>query len=399
SEIGSEGRNFQFAHHLVLFDLPENPELLEQRIGRLDRIGQSSTIHLHVPFVRGTTEEAWARWYHEGLDAFSHSLHGASQIVRELGGDWTSSLSHAESEAFIDLLKRTRRALKQIGQRLDRGYNRLLELSSCNAVQARRLVAPVRDLDERAGFESFVIRLAEGQGMHVEELSLRTWFLRPDNISGDAVPGVPRDGMTFTFDRQRALSREHEGFLTCDHPLTRGLLDLLLGARTGNCAFAVWRNSGEDGLLLEAHFVIECVAPAAWQIDRFLPPTPARAVVDHASRELTKDAALEHASLGAGEVAGILERSVVRKKLLPAMLAEAERLAAREMKQVISTAVTAMNRQVGAEIERLEDLAQVNPHVTPREIDAFKDRRQSLSAAIMNARLRLDSLRLILRRA
>ena len=35
SEIGSEGRNFQFAHHLVLFDLPLNPDLLEQRIGRL----------------------------------------------------------------------------------------------------------------------------------------------------------------------------------------------------------------------------------------------------------------------------------------------------------------------------------------------------------------------------
>ena len=30
SEIGSEGRNFQFAHHLVLFDLPTNPDLLEQ---------------------------------------------------------------------------------------------------------------------------------------------------------------------------------------------------------------------------------------------------------------------------------------------------------------------------------------------------------------------------------
>ena len=39
SEIGSEGRNFQFAHHLVLFDLPLNPGLVEQRIGRLDRIG------------------------------------------------------------------------------------------------------------------------------------------------------------------------------------------------------------------------------------------------------------------------------------------------------------------------------------------------------------------------
>ena len=52
SEIGSEGRNFQFAHHLVLFDLPLDPELLEQRIGRLDRIGQTSEIQVHVPYRR-----------------------------------------------------------------------------------------------------------------------------------------------------------------------------------------------------------------------------------------------------------------------------------------------------------------------------------------------------------
>lgn len=42
SEIGSEGRNFQFASHMVMFDLPFNPDLLEQRIGRLDRIGQGA---------------------------------------------------------------------------------------------------------------------------------------------------------------------------------------------------------------------------------------------------------------------------------------------------------------------------------------------------------------------
>src|SRR5205085_2857290 len=57
SEIGSEGRNFQFAHDLVLFDLPEDPELLEQRIGRLDRIGQKSDIQIHVLFVEQTSEE------------------------------------------------------------------------------------------------------------------------------------------------------------------------------------------------------------------------------------------------------------------------------------------------------------------------------------------------------
>ena len=45
SEIGSEGRNFQFASDLVLFDLPANPDTLEQRIGRLDRIGQQNDYH------------------------------------------------------------------------------------------------------------------------------------------------------------------------------------------------------------------------------------------------------------------------------------------------------------------------------------------------------------------
>ena len=50
SEIGSEGRNFQFASNPVMFDLPFNPDLLEQRIGRLDRIGQAHDIQIHVPY-------------------------------------------------------------------------------------------------------------------------------------------------------------------------------------------------------------------------------------------------------------------------------------------------------------------------------------------------------------
>ena len=70
SEIGSEGRNFQFAHHLVLFDfLPLEPDLLEQRIGRLDRIGQRDTIDLHVPYLVGGASEVLLRWYRDGWAA------------------------------------------------------------------------------------------------------------------------------------------------------------------------------------------------------------------------------------------------------------------------------------------------------------------------------------------
>lgn len=80
SEIGSEGRNFQFAHHLVLFDLPMHPELLEQRIGRLDRIGQKETIRIYVPYLKGSPQEILARWFHEGLNAFEENIEGVTKL-------------------------------------------------------------------------------------------------------------------------------------------------------------------------------------------------------------------------------------------------------------------------------------------------------------------------------
>ncbi|MCW8853680.1 MAG: RNA polymerase-associated protein RapA, partial [Gammaproteobacteria bacterium] len=63
SEIGSEGRNFQFAHNMILFDLPLNPDLLEQRIGRLDRIGQTQNIQIHVPYLENSAQEIIFNWY------------------------------------------------------------------------------------------------------------------------------------------------------------------------------------------------------------------------------------------------------------------------------------------------------------------------------------------------
>ena len=85
SEIGGEGRNFQFAHHLVLFDLPLDPEVLEQRIGRLDRIGQTETIRIHIPYEEGGPEELLYRWYQEGLDAFA-AICPAAGVVDDLLG-------------------------------------------------------------------------------------------------------------------------------------------------------------------------------------------------------------------------------------------------------------------------------------------------------------------------
>ncbi|RMS13054.1 RNA polymerase-associated protein RapA, partial [Pseudomonas coronafaciens pv. garcae] len=85
SEIGSEGRNFQFSHHLVLFDLPSHPDLLEQRIGRLDRIGQKHTIELHVPFLETSPQARLFQWYHEALNAFLNTCPTGNALQHQFG--------------------------------------------------------------------------------------------------------------------------------------------------------------------------------------------------------------------------------------------------------------------------------------------------------------------------
>ena len=110
SEIGSEGRNFQFASHLVLFDLPLNPDLLEQRIGRLDRIGQQNTVEIHVPYLEGTAQRALQLWYHDGLDAFEQTCPTARPVFEAVREELFELLAaNTGDQAALDaLLVKTR---------------------------------------------------------------------------------------------------------------------------------------------------------------------------------------------------------------------------------------------------------------------------------------------------
>ena len=92
SEIGSEGRNFQFAHHLVLIDLPSNPDLLEQRIGRLDRIGQTEVIRLHIPYFEDSAQHLLFDWYHQGMQAFEQTCI-TGRVVFEAYGEHLLTLA------------------------------------------------------------------------------------------------------------------------------------------------------------------------------------------------------------------------------------------------------------------------------------------------------------------
>lgn len=397
SEIGSEGRNFQFAQHLVLYDLPQDPELLEQRIGRLDRIGQKGDIHVHVPFIGGTGGEVLARWYHEGLDAFERSLQGATQLLHTFAAEIETLGTQFDRIKLDDLVNRSRRLRLEVREKLERGHNRLLELNSCKPRLASRIIDRIREVDAEGDFERFFIRLLDHLGMHVEEMSDHTWFIRPDNLITDALPSLPPEGTTITLSRERALSRDHESFLTWDHPFVSGALDVLLGSHTGNAGFAFWKASGGEGLVLQACFVAECIAPPALHASRFMPAIPVRIAVDHQGKDLTSDAAFTRAKLSSGDPRRTVENDVVRHKLLPAMLAKAQKLAEAQLQALKQRGQTTMRKQLDDEIARLEDLQSRNPHVRSEEISSLRQQRQALDAVIASTQLRLDSVRLIVR--
>ena len=404
SEIGSEGRNFQFAQHLVLFDLPLNPELLEQRIGRLDRIGQTGDIQIHVPYLSRSPQEVLARWYHEGLDAFETNLEGGNELfstfgraVHDLALEFPVAERAAADAELGELLKRTAAARHELRQVLEQGRDRLLELNSFRPTAAQRIIADIQAEDQQTELEEYLLDVFEHFGVHFEELAPRTWQLNPQGLTTDAFPALPPDGMVVTRDRRRALSREDVGFLTWDHPMVTGAMDLLLGAETGNCAFAVLPAPRERTLLLECSFVLECLAAPRLHADRFLPATQIRVVVNQTQENVTSlhAGAVFSRRLVNGSPHRLIDNPELAQHTLPAMLQSAATLAETQAVALRKAALEEMNRLLGHETQRLQTLRQVNDHIRPEEIELALAQQAELATALRHSRIRLDSLRLI----
>ena len=404
SEIGSEGRNFQFAHHLVLFDLPLNPELLEQRIGRLDRIGQAEDIQIHVPFLAHSPQEVLARWYHEGLNAFESNLEGGNELllqfgraVHDLALEFPVADRAAAEQELADLLQRTTAARRAIRRLLEQGRDRLLELNSFRPAAAQQLIGQIQEQEGQPDLEEYLLDVFDHFGVRIEELAPHTWQLNPEGILTGSFPCLPAEGMVATCDRRRALSREDVGFLTWDHPMVSGAMDLLLGAETGNCAFAVLPTANERTLLLELVFVLEAIAAPRLHADRFLPLTPIRLVVSHKLEDVSRTflGTNWERKLQKGSPYKLIENAEIVSRTLPAMFQTAANLAEAKAAALRQSALKEINHLLGHEVERLQTLARVNDHVRPEEIRLAQVQQAELATSVQRSRLRMDSLRLI----
>jgi len=407
SEIGSEGRNFQFAHHLVLFDLPLNPGLVEQRIGRLDRIGQTQAIHIHVPYLVGGADEALAHWYHDGLGGFEAPLHGGNDyrdqyhsrllaLVAEYAAGNDSRATAAPK--LKKLIAETQKFRATLNQKLAQGRDRLLELNSFDAPRADALLEKIREADRSPTLRANLTALLDHFGVRVTDHEEGDVSLDASQAYVEAFPSIPADGgMLATYSRTRAISREDIRFLSADHPLVQDTIDLLINSATGTTAFCLLE-SDTPNLLLEAVFVLETVEDTRWHLDQFLPPTPLRVLVDIHGRDHSAELSAEALArdLEDAPLPQFLEKPGFNATLLKNLLEGATELAESRAAPLRQAAREAAATALTDELQRLVHLSKLNRSVSPREIELAKKQVRQTRKAIEASRLRLDSLRLIL---
>ena len=97
SETGGEGRNLQFANTIINYDLPWNPMKIEQRIGRLHRIGQSQDVFIFNFCNRGSIEEYLLKVLHDKINMFELVVGEIEMIIGYMGEDFDFS------ETIVDL--------------------------------------------------------------------------------------------------------------------------------------------------------------------------------------------------------------------------------------------------------------------------------------------------------
>ncbi|WP_116364532.1 RNA polymerase-associated protein RapA [Parahaliea mediterranea] len=400
SEIGSEGRNFQFAHHLILFDLPLNPDLLEQRIGRLDRIGQQHDVDIHVPYLEGSAQHTLLDWYERGLGAFSESCSAGHMIYQRFREPLEQQLN-APDDALAALLTDTAAFTAETRRELREGRDRLLERNSCKPAEALALIDSIVEHESTDVLQNYLEALCEAFGVDTEFHSEHALILRPsEHMLTGHFPYLRDEGTTVTFDRDKGLAREDLAFLTWEHPMLVEAMDMVHSTELGNAAIGTIKLKGiaPGTMMLECLYTVNCVAPKELQVERFLPLTPTRLLVDARGKDLAH--LVPHARLNelVERVKKPVALAIIKQvqKEVDAKMLQATRQAESRLKTVLADAEADMRAQLGAERERLAALKQVNPSIRQEELDHLDYRIEECAVHIRHASLQLQALRLIL---
>lgn len=240
TEAGGEGRNFQFCHVVVNYDLPWNPMKVEQRIGRVDRIGQQHPVLVFNFHVAGTIEGRILDVLERRIKLFEQAVGGLDPILGEAEADIKRALRAAEEdrESMLERvgarLEEEIRAAREAEEKLS---DLILDSKSYSASIAQKVRGEASPI-EPAEFEHLILGLLRDANTYVsrkdqgaQPLPEGVWYIHfhpPFTLDhGDVVGEF--EARRVLFDPRQAVDSEMVEYFGFGHPV----VDRIVGnART-----------------------------------------------------------------------------------------------------------------------------------------------------------------------
>jgi len=254
TEAGGEGRNFQFCHTVVLYDLPWRPATIEQRIGRVDRVGQKHDVEVLVPYFRSGYEAAILKVMQQSIGVLDNTVGGIDHSLEYVSDKLAELiLSGAGIDKWKKLYHDTEKLVTDARARIQNGIDPILDHASFSPEGAMQILNRVpADLEGRT--ETFVHRFAEHS--HVDLRAKGAGLISVDGAPG-AAGREDESGYVATFSRTLALDHEDVEFLSFGHPLVEQAFDWAREASDATAALAIGRGFAHEGAVFLWSFAVE----------------------------------------------------------------------------------------------------------------------------------------------
>jgi ATP-dependent helicase HepA len=289
TELGGEGRNFQHCHVLVNYDLAWSPAAIEQRIGRIDRIGQSREVRIFAFRPEGTLAARVLDVLDAGVGVFTEPVGGLDPVLEGVEAQLLSLASSDDAARWEEMTKALAARVAAARAEVARAYDPLLDLRSCDLRAVRALaerggerigarLRPGSDAETALGtvasllearLEAVTIEAAKRVGLEVDVevdvLPGEVSFNVGPELKVDALAGfdLSQDRTVLgSFRREVAVRHEeHDSFAT-GHPLVEALFSWVRDGELGRATVARAHLRGQSGAALDARFLVTLPEPA-----------------------------------------------------------------------------------------------------------------------------------------
>ena len=248
TEAGGEGRNLQFAHLMVNYDLPWNPMRVEQRIGRIDRTGQKHEVSVFNFHVRGTIESRILEVLEHRVRLFEESVGGLEQILGEVEDDIRKALrlsAEAREREFSRMSARYEHEIRSARQAERQLHDLFLDTRSYSP-GIYSLLTDREPSATAAEFERFLVQSLKAVNTWIEEDRERpgVWkiqFHPPfTEEARDLIDGYQFERRSVCFDPGQAPDSENVEYFGFGHPIVEALVRRIVQEQPEGAAAVRW---------------------------------------------------------------------------------------------------------------------------------------------------------------